>query len=79
MKNQNSLKKFEQFALNKEEMDTQKGGVFCEIYIGYVESQGISINPNVMAVAEQLDETLYSQGWWAALQQGASIFMGSYN
>lgn len=79
MKKQNSLKDFERYALNKEEMDTQKGGVFCEIYIGYTESQGTSVDPNVMAVAEQLDQTLESQGWWAALQQGAAIFMGNYN
>lgn len=79
MKKHNSLKKFEQFALSNEEMDTQKGGVFCEIYIAYAEAQNTSIDPNVMSVAEQLDQTLYSQGWWAALQQGAGIFMGNYS
>lgn len=79
MKKQNSLKDFERFALSKEEMDTQKGGVFCEIYIAYAGATGESIDPNVMSVAEQLDDTLYSQGWWAALQQGAAIFMGRYS
>ena len=79
MKNQNSLKNFEQFALSKEEMENQKGGIFCEFYVAYAESQGIPVDPNVMSIAEQLDETLYSQGWWAALQQGAATFLSTYS
>lgn len=77
MRKYNSLKKFEKFSIDKKEMQHQKGGVFCEIYIGYASSQNIAIDPNVMSVAEDLDETLATQGWWAALQQ-AGGFLSNY-
>ncbi len=73
-----SIQDFKKYAITPEQMETQKGGIFCEIYVGYTEAQGVPVDPNIMSVAEQLDETLYTEGWWAALQQGANIFISNF-
>lgn len=73
------MNSFKQFEISKEQTDSTKGGIFCELYIGYAESRGTTANPTIMARAEQLDATLRSRGWWAALQQGAGMFMSYYN
>lgn len=78
MENVNSLKQFEAFAINKQEMVIQKGGFFREIYRCYAQANCIEIDPCVMQNAGKLDKTLKRCGWWAALQQAGS-FMSQYS
>ncbi|MFK7950837.1 MAG: hypothetical protein AB8G11_24875 [Saprospiraceae bacterium] len=76
---QSKLSKFKQFEISKGQSGNQKGGIFCEIYIGYTEAQGSSINNGQMNKGILLDNILATQGMSAALQQGGQNYINKYS
>ena len=74
-----SLSKFKQFEISKKDSINQKGGIFCEIYIGYSETNGQSINNGQMNKGILLDTILSTQGMAAALQQGGQTYINKYS
>lgn len=74
-----SINSFKQFALSTDESINKKGGVFCEIYIGYTETNGSTINNGQMQKGILLDSILATQGMAAALQQGGQTYINKYS
>lgn len=73
------LSEFKQFEISKENSINQKGGVFCEIYIGYTEANNQSINNGQMQKGINLDNVLATEGMAAALQQGGQNYLNKYS
>lgn len=74
-----SLINFKKFEISKSETVNTKGGIFCEIYVGYVEANGESINSGQMQKGMLLDTILATDGMDAALQQGGSTYLAKYS
>ena len=74
-----SMKSFKQFEISKEQTVNTKGGIFCEIYVGYTEENGESISNGQMQKGMNLDAILATQGMAAALQKGGQNYINKYS
>ena len=54
------------------------GGVFCEVYIGYMEANDIAPNEAHMAWAISLDEIVSTENYKSALASGGTSFMNFF-
>ncbi len=70
---------FNRFAISKVEENSTKGGIFCELYIGYTESnKGVSYDPAIMAQAMIYDQILAQEGLKSAMAHGGQAFVTQY-
>ena len=74
-----SLNNFKKFEISKSETVNTKGGIFCEIYIGYTEANGESINNGQMQKGMNLDAILATEGLDAAMQKGGANYVAKYS
>jgi hypothetical protein len=74
-----SLNNFKKFEISKSETVNTKGGIFCEIYIGYTQTNGESINNGQMQKGMNLDTVLAEEGMSAALSKGGANYIAKYS
>lgn len=74
-----SLNNFKKFEISKSETVNTKGGIFCELYAGYVEATGQTMNNGQMQKGILLDTILATDGMDAALQQGGATYIAKYS
>lgn len=73
-----NLTKFTNRAINLETTASLKGGVFCDIYLGHVAEEGISVDPAAMQKAIELDQIKSEKGFIAAFFSGGGRFLYTY-
>jgi hypothetical protein len=74
-----SLNNFKKFAISTSETINTKGGIFCELYIGYVGANGQTINNGQMQKAMNLDAIMIQEGLAAAMQKGGANYVAKYS
>ena len=74
-----SLNQFKQFELTNSQMETQKGGIFCELYIGYAEANDKNVNNGQLSKGMELDAIYLVDGMAAALAQGGQNYINKYS